>query len=61
MSNYNICSDCEVLDGCNVTCSTGNFTDSPSLSKAPSRLTGSRKRSRHSRNAAVNYRNIFEL
>ena len=34
MPNYNICSDCEVNNGCNVTCSTGNFTNSPSLVEA---------------------------
>lgn len=61
MPNNNICSDCEVNNGCNVTCSTGNFADRLSLSRAPSKQTGRRKRSYHPSNAAVSHRNISEL
>ena len=43
MFNYNICSDCEVNNGCDVTCSMGNFADMLSLSRAPSKQTRSHK------------------
>ena len=58
MFNYNICSDCEVNNGCNVTCSTGNFAAMLSLSRAPSKQTRSHKGNYDPSNAAVSHCNI---